>query len=81
MSIGSELDSGARDILVRNLTVDDTPSGVRTKSDVSRGGLVERVALWERVPKVSVVKKPGPIVIGDVAWSNVAQIESKAARW
>ncbi|TFV38468.1 hypothetical protein E4K65_42015 [Bradyrhizobium niftali] len=44
MSIGSELDSGARDILVRNLTVDDTPLGVRTKSDVGRGGLVERVA-------------------------------------
>ncbi|MGY4568175.1 MULTISPECIES: glycoside hydrolase family 28 protein [Bradyrhizobium] len=43
MSIGSEVNSGASDILVRNLTLDGTTSGLRIKSDISRGGLVERV--------------------------------------
>ncbi|SFN77567.1 type III effector polygalacturonase Pgl precursor [Bradyrhizobium sp. Rc3b] len=43
MSIGSEVNSGASDILVRNLVLDGTTSGLRIKSDVSRGGLVERV--------------------------------------
>ncbi|GEC58441.1 polygalacturonase [Bradyrhizobium japonicum] len=43
MSIGSEVNSGASDILVSNLTLDGTTSGLRIKSDVSRGGLVERV--------------------------------------
>ncbi|WP_407175449.1 glycoside hydrolase family 28 protein [Bradyrhizobium sp. STM 3562] len=43
MSIGSELSSGVSDILVRGLTLDGTTSGLRIKSDVSRGGLVEQV--------------------------------------
>ncbi|WP_025038647.1 glycoside hydrolase family 28 protein [Bradyrhizobium sp. DOA9] len=43
MSIGSELKSGVSDILVRNLTLDGTTSGLRIKSDRSRGGVVERV--------------------------------------
>ncbi|WP_426441232.1 glycoside hydrolase family 28 protein [Bradyrhizobium genosp. P] len=43
MSIGSEVSSGVSDILVRGLTLDGTTSGLRIKSDVSRGGLVERV--------------------------------------
>ena len=43
MSIGSETLGGVHDILVRNLTLDGTTSGIRIKSDVTRGGLVERV--------------------------------------
>jgi polygalacturonase len=43
MSIGSETLSGVHDILVRNLTLDGTTSGIRIKSDATRGGLVERV--------------------------------------
>ncbi|MFB9263014.1 glycoside hydrolase family 28 protein [Bradyrhizobium erythrophlei] len=43
MSIGSEVNSGVSDILVHGLTLDGTTSGLRIKSDVSRGGLVERV--------------------------------------
>ncbi|WOH70214.1 glycosyl hydrolase family 28 protein (plasmid) [Bradyrhizobium sp. BWA-3-5] len=43
MSIGSEVNSGVSDILVRGLTLDGTTSGLRIKSDVSRGGVVERV--------------------------------------
>ncbi|KRQ12345.1 glycoside hydrolase family 28 protein [Bradyrhizobium manausense] len=43
MSIGSEVSSGVSDILVHGLTLDGTTSGLRIKSDVSRGGLVERV--------------------------------------
>ncbi len=43
MSIGSETNGGVSNILVRNLTLDGTTSGLRIKSDVSRGGLVEHV--------------------------------------
>ncbi|MHC1949753.1 polygalacturonase [Bradyrhizobium sp. UFLA06-06] len=43
MSIGNEVSSGVSDILVRGLTLDGTTSGLRIKSDVSRGGLVEKV--------------------------------------
>lgn len=43
MSIGSEVSSGISDILVHGLTLDGTTSGVRIKSDVGRGGLVEGV--------------------------------------
>ncbi|MBR7781761.1 pectinesterase family protein [Undibacterium luofuense] len=43
MSIGSETNGGVRNILVRNLSIDGATSGLRIKSDVSRGGLVEQV--------------------------------------
>jgi polygalacturonase len=43
MSIGSETFSGASKILVSDLTMDGTTSGIRIKSDVTRGGLVEGV--------------------------------------
>ncbi|MBR7799526.1 pectinesterase family protein [Undibacterium fentianense] len=43
MSIGSETNSGVRRILVRNLSLDGTTSGLRIKSDASRGGVVEQV--------------------------------------
>jgi pectin methylesterase-like acyl-CoA thioesterase len=43
MSIGSETNSGVRRILVKNLSLDGTTSGLRIKSDASRGGVVEQV--------------------------------------
>lgn len=43
MSIGSETQSGVSDILVKDLTMDGTTSGLRIKSDISRGGEVTRV--------------------------------------
>jgi len=43
MSIGSETNSGVRRILVKDLSLDGTTSGLRIKSDVSRGGVVEQV--------------------------------------
>lgn len=43
MSIGSETFAGANHILVSDLTMDGTTSGIRIKSDVKRGGLVEDV--------------------------------------
>lgn len=43
MSIGSETNGGVAHVLVKNLTLDGTTSGLRIKSDVSRGGLVENV--------------------------------------
>lgn len=47
MSIGSETSSGVSDVLVRGLTLDGTTSGLRIKSDVSRGGLVKNVAFQD----------------------------------
>ncbi|KTR03140.1 hypothetical protein NS365_19555 [Aureimonas ureilytica] len=43
LSIGSEVNEGVSDILVRDVTLDGTTSGLRIKSDASRGGLVTRV--------------------------------------
>lgn len=43
MSIGSETFAGVSDILVRNLTIDGADNGLRIKSNVHRGGLVERI--------------------------------------
>ena len=43
MSIGSETDGGASAILVQDLSIDGADNGLRIKSNVSRGGLVEGV--------------------------------------
>ncbi|WP_440863827.1 glycoside hydrolase family 28 protein [Symbiopectobacterium purcellii] len=43
MSIGSETNSGVSYILIKDLTLDGTTSGIRIKSDSSRGGIVENV--------------------------------------
>jgi len=40
MAIGSNTDGGVRHVLVDDLTMDGTTSGLRIKSDISRGGLV-----------------------------------------
>jgi polygalacturonase len=44
MSIGSETNGGVRRVLVDDLSMDGTTSGLRIKSDVSRGGLVDQVS-------------------------------------
>ena len=43
MSIGSNTDGGVRHVLVDDLSMDGTTSGLRIKSDVSRGGLVSDI--------------------------------------
>lgn len=43
LSIGSETNAGVNDVLVRDVTLDGTTSGLRIKSDVSRGGLVRAI--------------------------------------
>jgi polygalacturonase len=43
MSIGSNTDGGVHHVLVDDLSMDGTTSGLRIKSDVSRGGLVSDV--------------------------------------
>src|SRR5471032_1588645 len=43
MSIGSETNGGVRRVLVDDLSMDGTTSGLRIKSDVSRGGVVDQV--------------------------------------
>lgn len=57
MSIGSETNGGVAHVLVRNLTLDGTTSGLRIKSDVSRGGVVEDV----RYENVCLRNNPRPI--------------------
>jgi polygalacturonase len=44
MSIGSETNGGVRNVRVCDLTLDGTDNGLRIKSDVSRGGLVQNIA-------------------------------------
>jgi polygalacturonase len=43
MSIGSETNGGVRKVLVEDLTMDGATSGLRIKSDISRGGIVDGV--------------------------------------
>jgi polygalacturonase len=43
MSIGSETDGGVRNVLVETLSMDGATSGLRIKSDASRGGEVRNV--------------------------------------
>ncbi|MES2074762.1 MAG: pectinesterase family protein [Pseudomonadota bacterium] len=43
MSIGSETNGGVRRVLVDDLSMDGGSSGLRIKSDVSRGGVVEQI--------------------------------------
>jgi polygalacturonase len=43
MSIGSETNGGVRRVLVEDLSMDGTTSGLRIKSDVSRGGVVDQI--------------------------------------
>ena len=43
MSIGSETLGGVRDVLVSQLSMEGSTSGLRIKSDASRGGRVERI--------------------------------------
>jgi polygalacturonase len=42
-SIGSETNGGVRRVLVEDLSMDGTTSGLRIKSDISRGGVVDQV--------------------------------------
>lgn len=44
MSIGSETNGGVRRVLVEDLSMDGATSGLRIKSDASRGGTVEKIS-------------------------------------
>lgn len=48
VSIGSETNAGVSDVLVRHVSFEGTSSGLRIKSDASRGGLVRGI-LYEDV--------------------------------
>ena len=54
MSIGSETAGGVRHVTVRNCTFANTENGLRIKSDVRRGGLVENIS-YENITMSNVV--------------------------
>lgn len=43
MSIGSETNGGVSDVLVQNLSLDGTTNGIRIKSDLRHGGVVDHI--------------------------------------
>ncbi len=65
MSIGSETYAGVSDVLVRGLTIDGADNGLRIKSNIHRGGLVERI----RYEDVCIRDTANPITI-DTRYDN-----------
>jgi polygalacturonase len=72
MSIGSETNGGVSDILVTDLSLDGTTSGIRIKSNITRGGLVHDVTY----DNVCIRKSKTPIDI-DTAYVNPGAEENK----
>lgn len=70
MSIGSETNGGASDILVQDLSIDGADNGLRIKSNAAKGGLVHHV----RYRDVCIRRTKNPIYV-DTHYSASAQTE------
>ncbi|QJC35099.1 glycoside hydrolase family 28 protein [Enterobacteriaceae endosymbiont of Donacia piscatrix] len=72
MSIGSEINSGVNDILVKDLTLQNTTNGLRIKSDITKGGIVTDIH-YENIC-ISNVKNP---IVLDTSYSDNIKNEEK----
>jgi len=73
MSIGSETNGGVSKILVTDLSLDGTDSGIRIKSNASRGGLVHDVTYDD----VCIRNSPNPIFI-DTAYAAAGTLQGNS---
>ena len=73
MSIGSETAGGVRNVTVKNCTFENTDNGLRIKSDVRRGGLVENIS-YENISMTNVV----PAITLTCIYEGISANDAKA---
>ena len=74
MSIGSETAGGVRNVSVRNCTFENTENGLRIKSDLRRGGVVENIS-YENITMSNVV----PAITFTCYYQNNSAGDAKSA--
>ncbi|KKU54949.1 MAG: Glycoside hydrolase family 28 [Candidatus Moranbacteria bacterium GW2011_GWE2_47_10] len=75
VAIGSEMSGGVRNVLVRNLNIDDVDRGIRVKSLRGRGGFVENI--W--IEKI-IIKKADRVGIEIDLTYDSSTVESEAEK-
>jgi polygalacturonase len=84
MSIGSETSGGVRNVAVKNCTFENTENGLRIKSDVRRGGLVENISyenisMTNVVPAITLTCIYEGVSSGDAGRPSATQTSSEAS--